>query len=187
MDIEKGWVACISQSGTELVNICNARNHAPEIILTTNYDDIRDEVFMLGSTLLTTKGRPSIDQFFAAFQHSTRVTLHGFLYIIPGEICDQFTIYNGHPALITKYPELKGKDKQKDAFMYKDKYPEIGSVLHEVVAELDAGRILITCRRENTCQSEEDAFALLKETSLHTWFEFFGVNYSVPGLILERQ
>ena len=42
------------------------------------------------------------------------ITLHGYLRIIPENICKQCKhIYNGHPGLINMYPELKGKDPQE--------------------------------------------------------------------------
>ena len=33
----------------------------------------------------------------------------------PGEVCEKRNIYNGHPGLITQYPQLKGKDPQQKA------------------------------------------------------------------------
>lgn len=190
MDIikNKRWVACLSQSGSELLEICKELRIAPDVILTTHVEKLRSEIYELGARIIVTYVRPTEEELQRIFAESDIVTLHGFLYIIPGSVCNAHVIYNGHPALLTEYPELKGKDKQKDAFLFKAKYPWIGSVLHEVVAELDAGRILISCKRENTCESEEDAFRLLKETSLATWLEFFDPGHSkplAPGLILE--
>jgi folate-dependent phosphoribosylglycinamide formyltransferase PurN len=51
------------------------------------------------------------------------VTLHGWLRVIPAYVCERSRIYNGHPGLITKYPELKGKDPQVRAFIKEGKYP----------------------------------------------------------------
>ena len=44
---------------------------------------------------------------------NTLITLNGWLRIVPPDKCAKYNIYNGHPGLITKYPELKGKDPQQ--------------------------------------------------------------------------
>ena len=181
------WVACVSQTGSELVNICKKMDIKPDAILTTNRDRLVPEAFDLAPVYVT-KGRPTEEQYEYFFRGAKLITLHGFLYIIPKGICEQLReaecrVYNGHPALLARYPELKGKDKQEDAFYQKDRYPYMGSVIHECIAELDAGRILIACERSNDCESVEDAYGKLKETSFETWLYFFNRLFDPPGYL----
>ena len=58
---------------------------------------------------------------------------------MPPGVCDAFEIYNGHPGLITKYPELKGKDPQERSFK---QYETAGAVLHKVTAGVDEGDVI---------------------------------------------
>lgn len=178
------WVACVSQTGSELANIYKETGLKPDAILVTNRARLIDEVFAMNVPLYVTNGRPTEEQYEYFFRGAQLITLHGFLYILPKVICDQLKeagshIYNGHPALLTEYPELKGKDKQEDAFYHKDKYPLMGSVIHECIAELDAGRLIIACDRPNDCESVEDAYSKLKKTSLNTWLCFMAQLSSV--------
>ena len=83
-------------------------------------------------------------------------------------------IYNGHPGLITEYPELKGKDPQIRAFegINEGKYNIAGAVLHRVTAGVDEGRIIME-ERFNTFQVElEDLFRILRDRSLYMWVNF---------------
>ena len=83
-------------------------------------------------------------------------------------------IYNGHPGLITDYPELKGKDPQIRAF--EAKYPVAGAVLHKVVAGVDEGRIILE-ERFNTFNLElDDLFRILRDRSLYMWCRFLRRN-----------
>ena len=81
-------------------------------------------------------------------------------------------IYNGHPGLITEYPELKGKDPQQRFFDEKYKYNYYGSVVHKVVPEVDSGEIVSECKRFNTITSLDQAFNNLRSTSLTAWIDF---------------
>jgi folate-dependent phosphoribosylglycinamide formyltransferase PurN len=82
-------------------------------------------------------------------------------------------MYNGHPGLITYYPELKGKDPQKRAWENIASYTYIGSVIHDVTAEVDSGNIFFQKKRFSVnCTSLDETYKELKETSLETWVEF---------------
>jgi phosphoribosylglycinamide formyltransferase-1 len=116
--------------------------------------------------------------------NSNLITLHGFLRIIPKDFIDKFKgdIYNGHPALISKYSELKGLNKQEDVYYNKDKYPIIGSVVHRVTPILDDGEIVTESIRINDIESIYDAYNKLRDTSFNSWILFFktvesNVNY----------
>jgi folate-dependent phosphoribosylglycinamide formyltransferase PurN len=168
------WVAFFSQTGTEICDISKALGRAPDIVVTNAPEEkINEGIYNLGSLLYRVPDRPSTEQYFQVIprEMETIITLHGWLRIIPEEVCEAYAgrIFNGHPALITDYPELKGKDKQEEILIKKEKYPWIGSVIHKVTAELDAGEILYSCRRQNTAETIEDAYRLLRGPSFQTW------------------
>ena len=76
---------------------------------------------------------------------------------------------NGHPGAIDLYPELKGKDPQVRTWENKGNYKFLGSVVHEVVPEVDEGKIIKSVHITNTTLSLEDTFSMLKMTSLTAW------------------
>ena len=76
-------------------------------------------------------------------------------------------IYNGHPGLINMYPELKGKDPQERIKPYMSL---IGSVVHKVTPEVDAGEIVNNVAVKN---NRYDYYNILRETSLEAWEQFF--------------
>jgi folate-dependent phosphoribosylglycinamide formyltransferase PurN len=75
--------------------------------------------------------------------------------------------YNGHPGLITKYPELKGKDPQVRAF--EGKYPVAGAVIHKVTAGVDEGRIIMEEYFNATQLDLDGLFRILRDRSLYMW------------------
>ena len=109
---------------------------------------------------------------------NTLVTLHGWLNIIPEEICNEYTIYNGHPGMITFYPELKGKDPVERAWEKIDTYHFVGSVVHKVVPEVDSGSILSADYIPAIfCKSLDDMRARVKKTSHEAWIKAFNELY----------
>jgi len=179
----KQWVAMFSQTGSEIANLAAALGYWPNLIITNNSDKskwdsrivnrckFKSNVFVVNKEQAKT----------ANFLHGTvrkdcLITLHGWLRIIPPDICDQYKIVNGHPGLINQYPELKGKDPQERWWVDRDKYDLwYGSVVHDVVAEVDAGQI----HAVNKCQltaSEEincNPYELFRQTSLDSWLKYF--------------
>jgi folate-dependent phosphoribosylglycinamide formyltransferase PurN len=114
-----------------------------------------------------------LDKF--AHEVDTLVTLNGWLRIVPPDKCSKFNIYNGHPGLITKYPELKGKDPQQRTWDNLHKYEYIGSVVHKVVEEVDAGEVEeeeSVYTANNTLASVDDVYNTLRGTSLRAWCRF---------------
>ena len=101
------------------------------------------------------------------------ITLHGWLRIVPRDICEQYNIYNGHPGLINKHPELKGKDPQQRAFENIHRYSKIGSVVHKVTPIVDDGEIISSCC-VNTPEKVtlEKVLSSLKLTSRESWLVF---------------
>lgn len=165
------WIALFSQTGSEIKAISEQLGRWPDTIITNNRDvdawssNIpRDNVIAVPTT--------AINEFFENYDKECIVTLHGYLRILPGNICDKHEIYNGHPGLITIYPELKGKDPQEKVWENVGAYPVIGSVVHRCTSELDGGEIIQVVMRNNTCNSRDDLYNKLKETSLESWLIF---------------
>ena len=107
------------------------------------------------------------------------VTLHGFLRILPPEICARYRIYNGHPGLITLFPELKGKDPQaKVWWRHADTpYRTHGHVIHEVVPEVDAGKVIsakdfYSANIYKDFPSLDAYIAKLHSVAVENWVEF---------------
>ena len=171
------WIAFFSQTGSEIVNISEEIGRWPDLIVTnrqSGYEKInsklQERVNEGKQRMLLVEKKPSVQRYHEAIRDGSIVTLHGWLRIVPEEICDKYEIYNGHPGLITKYPELKGKDPQERAF--EGKYKTAGSVIHEVVPEVDAGKILKEGEVDIEGKSLDEVYCLLHEVSTNLWIEF---------------
>jgi folate-dependent phosphoribosylglycinamide formyltransferase PurN len=176
----KRWVALFSQTGSEIVKISRHIGKYPDLIITDN-EDIESWHPMMKSlaylkilTTISKANRKNIKVLKGLFEsdQQTCITLHGWLNIVPAEICETFEIYNGHPGLITLYPELKGKDPQEMA--WEGKYGTIGSVVHKCTAELDGGEIVKSVSYVNRCDNKEELYNKLKESSFIAWNFFLG-------------
>jgi len=86
---------------------------------------------------------------------------------MPEVICNKYLIYNGHPGLITKYPELKGKDPQVKA--HKLGHEVAGAVIHKVTAGVDEGRIIMEEYFNATQLDLDSLFRILRDRSLYMW------------------
>lgn len=180
MKVQNKWGALISQTGSEIIAISQETGFLPGLIVTNRLAKIPQENLEIfgryGVTIKTIPLKPSLEDYcFAELLDKELITLHGFLRIIPVEFFDRYQgkIYNGHPALITRYPELKGFNKQEDIAGNQEKYPLCGSVVHEVIPELDSGEVIIAIEIQNTAQTIDQAYKLLRGTSLDTWKFFF--------------
>ena len=162
------WIPFFSQTGSEIANIIEKTKIEPIFIVTNRKDFNFDERLKKYNIL-----------FFNNFKELVKiknilldsvVTLHGFLKIIPSYLITE-NMYNGHPGLITKYPELKGFNPQEKAFNLNLKTS--GSVIHRVVEEVDSGAIIL----ENEVSIEnlnlDEVYIKLKENSLDLWIKFF--------------
>jgi methionyl-tRNA formyltransferase len=144
---KRTWVTFFSQTGSEIYKISKRVNRVPDVIVTNKskdkvleinpnlFDEYQDKFVWLPK-------KPTVLEYINAIPQGSFVTLHGWLRIIPPEICDIYEIYNLHPAPIhlEGYDKYKGKDPQVRIFEDKAKYS--GNVIHECIAELDAGKIL---------------------------------------------
>lgn len=165
------WIAFFSQTGSELYEVCERLKRYPDVIVTNNQDidSVRDE--LIGKTQIRfLPAKPTEADYYSVLSANSTVTLHGWLRIVPEIICKTNNIYNGHPGLITKYPELKGKDPQAKAIELA--LETSGCVIHKVTEEVDGGDILI--HRETSIKglTEEEAIAHLHSLSIELWVKF---------------
>jgi len=121
---------------------------------------------------------PTVEEYDLFLQPPDRhvITLHGWMRIVPPQICEKFNIYNGHPGDIITYPELKGKDPQQKAFDLQHK--TIGTVIHQVIAEVDAGGVCVHSRINNTFKDVESISIALREESIDLWTDFLKIRIS---------
>lgn len=168
----KKWVALFSQTGSEIMRLTKEFNRAPDNVITNNFNN---DAWAKGIADLNVSNisAPAIYSWFQTIDPSEYFfTLHGYLRIIPADICDKYEIYNGHPALITHYPELKGKDPQERTWENRANYPWIGSVVHRCTSELDGGEVLSAVSYTNRCDNIEEMYNKLKDASFDAW-KFF--------------
>jgi len=149
------WYTLFSQTGSEIYQISERLGCYPDMILCNKQDDFDsiNQDLIGKAPIIFTDEKPTVNQYLHYLPEDALVTMHGWLKIVPGEVCEKRTIYNGHPGLITKYPELKGKDPQKKAVQLN--HATAGYVIHQATAELDGGPIV----------------AESKEVSINGWYE----------------
>jgi folate-dependent phosphoribosylglycinamide formyltransferase PurN len=178
----KNWVTFFTQTGSEIYQLIKETGFVPKKIITNKKKSLFGKVnpYLLdeyGYLIYSISPNPSIEDYFTALKDVTEkdiVTLHGYLRIIPDTICDKFTIFNGHPGLITKYEVLKGKDPQKRAFDLGLK--QTGSVIHHVTSELDGGTIVASRNVSIREMSLEDVYDTLHKNSVSLWKQFLKEN-----------
>lgn len=174
------WVAFFSQTGSEIVALSEKLGRWPNLIVTNQRPEhlrIIDPRIVQLPFLFVMTNKPTLEEYESLFSHLAPpeklvVTLHGWLRVMPPEICDRYRIFNGHPGLITKYPELKGKDPQERSFK---QYETAGAVLHKVTAGVDEGDVI---DYEEFLQEglDERAFYLtLRDKALYMWYKFLKV------------
>ena len=181
--MKRPWIAFFSQTGSEIVDISKSLGRWPDSIVTnerpSNLRTINPEI-LEQDLLVTTKNKPTPEDLLEilAYYDNPVVTLHGWLRIMPPSICENFYVYNGHPGLITDFPELKGKDPQIRTFegIKEGKYGYAGAVLHKVTAGVDEGRVILE-ERFNTFNLDLDGlFRTLRDRSLYMWCKFLRRN-----------
>lgn len=150
------WVALYSQTGSELRDICANLKRHPDIILCNNRESASYQSHEdIESYLLNLK--PGI------------VTLHGYLKILSPEVCARHRIINGHPGPIHRYSDLKGKDPQIRWFMNQSNYSVMGTVIHEVIPEVDEGKIISYMESTGFPENLNDTISQLKTMSVMLW------------------
>ena len=193
------WVAFFSQTGSEIVNISRAINRWPDLVVTNKQNDKTTHVELvkrvrLENTKLITlpKWPKEIDYLKAAdklgfsilreeWMNEVLITLHGYLRILPPDFTKSSTIYNGHPGLITKHPELKGMDPQKKA--WNENHIRAGCVIHKVIPELDSGEVVAEKMIHNNFETFIDFVDALHVASSELWINFLNerLRYNQTG------
>ena len=121
----KNWIALFSQTGSEIVELSKILKRTPDYLITNNYGDkipihagikdmnvpiiTADHKFLMELLKRTTSFDPAVSFIYVSDKRKfepleTLVTLHGYLRILPTEICYKYTIYNGHPATLKNIP-----------------------------------------------------------------------------------
>jgi methionyl-tRNA formyltransferase len=165
------WIALFSQTGTEIYEVSKILGRFPDTVICNgqDYEEINNRL-MMETTIVFTSPKPTTEEYLKLLPEDALITMHGWLRIVPGEVCEKRQIYNGHPGLITKYPELKGKDPQEKAVNLG--HMEAGCVIHKAIAEVDDGDILM----EESISIEHcdlnDVYRKLRLISLKLWTEF---------------
>jgi len=173
--MKRPWIAFFSQTGTEIVDLAKSLDYWPDLIVTNQRPaglrTINPEL-KESDTLVTVSNKPNVTELeeILGYYKNPIVTLHGWLRIMPASICEKYSIFNGHPGLITEYPELKGKDPQIRAF--EGRYPIMGCVLHKVSAGVDEGRVIAEERFNAFEITEEEMWKVTRDRSLYLWTQF---------------
>jgi len=179
MSIDYPWIVFFSRTGSEITNLIVHYNRIPDAII-TNRQGIEGIEPHLKNLLNEGKlnwvvipKNPSVSDYKKALKpfKDPLITLHGYLRIIPKEICKKYKIYNLHPGLITMYPELRGKDPQVRAVQASHKIA--GVVIHEVVPEVDAGKIIHDHAINIQGLTEEEVIRGLHSLASAVWYKFF--------------
>ena len=172
--VKQKWVAFFSQTGAEIADISESLGVWPTRIITNqrpaNIRTIDPRIVEHG--YIEVSNKPTEKELLDILQYfqDPLITLHGWLRIMPEDICKTYEIYNGHPGLITKYPELKGKDPQIRA--WEGNYDTIGAVLHKVTAGVDEGPIESWSEKSVNKLSLDETFLILRDMSLRMWTNF---------------
>ena len=168
------WIALFSQTGSEIADLSSALNKAPDFVI-TNTELNRANPNVHVDYRLNNEEAKTLDilENLDFNIDKTLITLNGWLRIVPPDKCNNYNIYNGHPGLITKYPELRGKDPQQRAWDNIDNYNEIGSVVHRVVQEVDAGEVTsVEMVSTEDIGSLDATYNALRTTSFDAWYRF---------------
>ena len=158
---------------SEISQVSERLGRAPDMVLCNKQDDfdsINQDLIRKAPMIFTDK-KPTVEEYLDYIPEGALVTMHGWLRIVPGQVCEQRTIYNGHPGLITKYPELKGKDPQLKAVELGHNVG--GCVIHQATAELDGGPIVAVS--EDVCLNgltTDQVFEDLHVASVNMWVNF---------------
>ena len=171
---KKPWITFFSQTGAEIADISEAIGRWPDRIITNDRPEhlrtIDPRIEKQG--YFTFNNKPTQEEYLELLEQfpDAIVTLHGWLRVVPEYVCERSKIYNGHPGLITEYPELKGKDPQVRAF--EGKYPVAGAVIHHVTPGVDEGKVIMEERFNAWNLELDDLFRILRDRSLFMWCKF---------------
>jgi len=172
------WIALFSQTGNEIAEVSNHLGRWPDVIVTNERParlrKINQEV--LSKNIITLPNQPTVEDYRSVLAEAIGtdayvITLHGWLRVLPTEVIEEYsTIYNGHPGLITKYPELKGKDPQIKAWNLN--LSSSGCVIHQVTAGVDDGPVVRSQQISIRNLTMDEMFQKLHNISVDMWVNF---------------
>jgi len=176
--MKRPWIVFFTQTGSEIIDLIQYFNVRPDCIVTNkqSIDDInpalKAEITSGKCNIVHLPSAPNTQDYLNVLKDYDNpiITLHGYLRIIPKDVCLKYEMYNLHPGLITEYPDLKGKDPQLRAFQ--KKYEIVGCVLHKVVPEVDSGEIIDSFRIGVKDYSYERIIVELRSVAIILWRKF---------------
>lgn len=171
--MSRPWIAFFSQTGSEIVEVSKLLGRWPDLIITNERPDHLRKIHpALEGKVAFVENKPTEEELSMILGQygNPLVTLHGWLRIMPPHICNRFEIYNGHPGLITEYPELKGKDPQQKAFDLG--LESSGCVIHRVTEGVDEGEILRSRKVSIKGLEIGELFHILHSISVSLWVDF---------------
>lgn len=181
------WIVFFfSQTGSEIVHISKIIGRWPDLIITNKRPEHLRKIHpaLENKHLVFVENKPTEEELSMILSQYVNplITLHGWLRIMPPNLCNTYEIYNGHPGLITEklqggYGELLvGKDPQERA--YKLKLPYSGCVIHRVVEGVDEGEI-ISSRKVSIKDLElNQILRILHSISVSLWVDFLKTRIS---------
>ncbi len=171
--MKRTWIAMFSHTGSEIASVSNKINRYPDRVITNQApgnicSELVDNNLLDILYCARTPDEPEYERMFS--RGSPIITLHGWMRVIPGRVCEHNEIINLHPGLITKYPELKGKDPQVRAWDLQ--HPYVGCVLHRASAEVDSGEIIDKKWSYNKFNTYDDMEQRLRANAEHLWIKY---------------
>jgi|SaaInl59LU_5_DNA_1037362.scaffolds.fasta_scaffold06415_6 folate-dependent phosphoribosylglycinamide formyltransferase PurN len=182
------WIAFFSQTGAEIADLSEHLGRWPSRIITNKRpEDLRTiDPRIIENGYIEVSNKPTEQELEEILQYYKEpvITLHGWLRVMPPDLCAKYSIFNGHPGLIIDYPELKGKDPQVRTWegIQEGKYETAGAVIHRVTEGVDEGKVLLF-ERFNTfsVESLDDLFKVLRDRSLYMWSNL------LKGIVVEKK
>lgn len=176
----KKWIAFFSHTGNEIYNVSKRIGRFPDRVVTNLApgDKSINKELIKRVDVVYVKDKPAVEDYRRIIWNDAIITLHGWMRVVPKSICKENIIYNLHPGLISKYPELKGADPQRKVFEceYPEIYSRVGCVIHRVIPEVDSGEILIERSVSNTFAGCSSLTSYLHDMATHLWVDFINLD-----------
>jgi phosphoribosylglycinamide formyltransferase-1 len=167
-------IAFFSQTGSEIVEVSKLLGRWPDLIITNKRPEHIRKIHpaLKDRHLIFVENKPTEEELLQILSNykDPIITLHGWLRIMPPNICNRFEIYNGHPGLITEHEILKGKDPQQKAFDLG--LESSGCVIHRVTEGVDEGEILRSRKVSIKGLEIGELFHILHSISVSLWVDF---------------
>lgn len=175
------WIALFSHTGNEIQQLSDRLGVKPDKVITNqdpNNNDINKRL-LKEQNMYYTRNKPTSSDYNRMFSRGDFVTLHGWMRIIPEDVCNEAEIYNLHPGLITQYPELKGADPQDRVFSGDMEYADVGCVLHKVTPVVDDGEVVMEVSTFNHYYEASTLSTRLHQMANDMWYDF--LSYRLKG------